>query len=197
MSLFRRDILHLLKHGADTESRETFFIRTISEEAHQIARQFGAEIRTIMHLRLLQAQDYWHRDILRLQETIRQTDPDTLPEPDEFKQAAFLAYWLRRRMVVDRVQADDIDLVRYMNEIVAFLIGFRICHFHQAIRPDIVGEEAKRRIRQFRLHEDYVWELAIFLHHKNVSPHALYLIYKSLFHTAIPPVHDSPNITPA
>lgn len=187
MSLYRKGILRLLKTGTSEEERVKFFNRVITEEARDTARRFGAEIARFSNLRIAQAQDYWQRDVMRLRETIRPSRPDVLPEPDEFKQAAFLAYWLRRRIVVDGVQTKNLDLARYMNEIVAFVIGFRICHLHQAIRPEISGEEALERIRQFQLTKKYVREVAVFLHHKNVSPHALYLVYKSLFQSAIPP----------
>lgn len=92
-------------------------------------------------------------------------------------------------------------LLDYGNEYVAFDIGFRICRFFQAKRTDIRtmllmlrtqpdGAHARdlaqsasqgRTIASFNLEEDYIATMCHVLKEKNVSPHAIHMIYRSLF----------------
>lgn len=128
-------------------------------------------------------------------------------ELDHFKQAAHLCYWLRRSSPISDFadhlpdgaalsdkQKDVRDLIfRYGNEFAAFDVGYRLCRFFEAKRDDVTAmllmtgptseeqQKALSAITQFVLEEDYVKTICHFLKEKNVSPHALYLIYRSLF----------------
>lgn len=113
--------------------------------------------------------------------------------PDYYKQCGHLIYWLRRTSPVIEF-IDDIpsiqdapgyplseeqnayrDLVaRYGNEYLAFDLGFRIARFWDAAARGYNEED-------LLLPTDYIKVMVHFLKAKNVSPHAMYLILKSLF----------------
>ena len=113
---------------------------------------------------------------------------------DHFKQAAHLAYWLRRTAPIVKMNCPDlkgnfgnVDSAReihfkYGNEYSAFTVGFDLCRFYEANKkgsnPDIYASD-------YSMNDDYITVMAHFLKTKNVSPHALYLIYKSLFFNPI------------
>ena len=68
------------------------------------------------------------------------------------------------------------------NEICAFLIGFRLCQYFD-FEPLIEETgEIVARIRKVNLEAHLLQDAATLLRHKNLSPHALYLIYRSLFY---------------
>lgn len=127
---------------------------------------------------------FWTEDIRRLKEfSLAGKDPD------HFKQAAHLAYWLRRiGPVMDYVVANygplnerekrSRDFLRQFNtEYIAFDVGYQICEFYEtaALPSGVVP-------RKFGIDDEYLASICCFLKEKNVSPHALYLIYKSLFY---------------
>lgn len=133
--------------------------------------------------RLQDAHSFWLGD----EQRILQTEMSSSLELDHFKQAAHLAYWLRRSSpiveIIDNSNSgfENIDENRefhykYANEYSAFMFGYDICRFFEAHRVDS-GVFAN----DFELDEDYVAVMCQFLKAKNVSPHALFLIYKSLF----------------
>lgn len=112
--------------------------------------------------------------------------------PDHFKQMGHLAYWLRRSRPVLSVAPDpsfplagtDDELkmglkfqellMRYPNECLAFALSYKIGLKH-VCKLSIPPSE-------FALSYDYLNTICQFLWNKNVSPHALFLIFKSLFH---------------
>ena len=67
-------------------------------------------------------------------------------------------------------------LFGYVNEYIAFDIGFQFCRYYETAKKG--GSE---RATNLILSEDYLRTTCHFLKYKNVSPHALFLIYKSLF----------------
>ena len=108
-------------------------------------------------------------------------------EPDHFKRAAHLAYWLRRCSPVIEVNEElthdfkNVDKLRefyfrYGNEFVAFDVGYQLCLYFEANK-----EGAKHSLTDYKLTSEYIHIVAHFLKTKNVSPHALFLIYTSLF----------------
>lgn len=164
----------------------TYFLNFVKFNFDIFASHYKCEI-TISARRTLEAFDGWNRDTERtLSEMNSHHGSQGL---DHYKQAGFLAYWLRRRDVLEEITAmqnpipgiarDYISplqetFIDFGNEIGSFLFGFHYC----------LRYEYGRRISDLRacqLPEDYILAMAVMLKQKNVSPHALYLVYKSLF----------------
>jgi len=66
-------------------------------------------------------------------------------------------------------------LLGYCNEYLAFDYGFQICKYYE-LATGSTRAESVAPSRQ------YYQATCQFLKYKNVSPHAMHLIYKSLFH---------------
>jgi hypothetical protein len=146
-----------------------------------------------------QAHYRWSKDTAR----VRSKEYDGRPL-DHFKLSGFLCYWLRRcppltslhhnpdlkfASVKLRGEPSKI-LVQYGNVFAAFDIGLRICRYWEAARTDIKYDaDAKRdaavRQRIARLsisrNSKYVEDICYTLAEKNISPHSLNMLYKSLF----------------
>ncbi len=192
-SLYQKGIFGFLKNGRPPDtSREEFFYYAIVDEACRIGQSFSCSLE-INARRLFEAQDYWAWDMQSMTATDRIGGPSPVV-PCEFKHAAFLTYWLRRRLFVERVrkhpqstcgQAKTDFYSDYATEMTAFLIGIRLCAYHVAKKT---AQEAGRcKVvhlpgLQQRIRFDIAREYAILLRHKNVSPHALYLAFRSLLH---------------
>jgi len=137
---------------------------------------------TLDNRRLWDAHGLWLEDLDRLK-----TYELAGGTPDHYKQSGHLIYWLRRSSPViamtdiagkKKISSDVADfrtlLFRYGNEYLAFDLGFRLCRFFESQKEGL-DEDV------FRLKRDYLKAMAQFLKTKNVSPHALYIILKSLF----------------
>lgn len=143
----------------------------------------------LIYQRVLEAHGAWKADLARISEHEKNLG-DGL---DHFKHAGHLTYWVRRQAPVyeatdDRLNLGDAEgygvtphekalrelLFAYLNEYLAFDLGFQFCRIHDLNRP---GSRAASLI----LTPDYIRTMCHFLKYKNVSPHALFLIYKSLF----------------
>jgi len=160
------------------ESSDGFFVKFVNHNYNKFSREYGCAV-TIHRRRTIDARDIWLDDCRRALEKLH-----TSTEIDEFKTAGFLAYWLRRRCVVDNVAPTlrvvgtpptntEIEFIKYANEICAFDLGFHFC-----IRFQALDAADARRIR---LDHAFIRESAAFMSTKNVSPHSLYLIYRALF----------------
>lgn len=68
-------------------------------------------------------------------------------------------------------------LFRYGTEVLAFDLGYSICVFYERGRLD-----PRTQHPPFEIDEEYIETICCFLKEKNVSPHALFLIYKSLLY---------------
>lgn len=127
---------------------------------------------------------------------------------DHFKRAGFLCYWLRRcPPLVDLTRNTDTQfagvshrdgpkriLVQYGNVYAAFDIGLRICRYWEAARNDIeYPPEIRKKIKNFSIphHSEYIADMCYTLAEKNISPHSLNMLYKSLF-LAFRPADSSP-----
>jgi hypothetical protein len=145
---------------------------------------------TISHYRLRDAHAFWNEDLNR----VEGAEPNLENGLDHFKQCGHLAYWLRRTAPIisfvdltgcysDGMPELDDDgkalrdlLYKYGMEYLSFDWAFQICRFHEMTRPD-----KKSRADDICLSEDYIVTTCNFLKRKNVSPHALFLILRSLF----------------
>ncbi|ALK08190.1 hypothetical protein BVIR_392 [Blastochloris viridis] len=68
-------------------------------------------------------------------------------------------------------------LFGYANEYLAFDYCFMICKYYEANRDDYPSEFARNLV----VSRDYYKIMRQFLKYKSVSPHAMQLIYRSLF----------------
>jgi hypothetical protein len=141
--------------------------------------------------RLLDAQRLWGADLERLKD-----HEPRIKNPDHLKSCAHLAYWLRRSAPVvgfidmrDAYEPDALDMPEggdrfkfrellnlYGAEYLAFDFSFQICLFYELTKPN-----KSTRAAGLVLTEDYIHTVCHFLKCKNVSPHALFLIFKSIF----------------
>lgn len=197
-TLYQNGIFNLLKRGkpASGISREEFFYEAIVGEATAIGDQFGCSIE-VNEKRLFEAQDYWEWDLRAMSYSNRIDGPAPV-EPCEFKHAAFLTYWLRRRVFIEQVRRQSVTHIKkermdffcdYAVEISAFLIGVHLCSYF--LKKKKVAAVAKNHDKVINLPSEskiidfsMTCEYATLLRHKNVSPHALYLGFKSLLNMA-------------
>jgi hypothetical protein len=141
--------------------------------------------------RVIEAHGAWQDDLQRVANREQNLD-DGL---DHFKQMGHLAFWVRRMSPV--VEAHDITaniadapgmpitadeqafrdlLFAYSNEYLAFDFGYQICLFYERGKAP-----PSQRAETMLLSREYYNTMCHFLKYKTVSPHALFLIYKSLF----------------
>lgn len=136
--------------------------------------------------RLLEAHRSWVDDLVRVQAR----EPELGDGLDHFKRSGHLAFWLRRMGPIvealdvmgmvseperDPLTSDQLAfrdlLFGYSNEYTAFDLGLQFCRFYEEDNPRSL----------MTIDQNYFRMICHFLKFKNVSPHALTLIYKSLF----------------
>jgi hypothetical protein len=150
--------------------------------------------------RLGEAYDFWQEDTRRaLAEGSR---PETR-ELDHFKHASFITFWLRRLCPVNEtflnrsfpngrlrrgVSEVQEHFLRCGNELCAFLIGLQICiHYEVMLRearqPNVVNLRVHTAsfLQTCRLDDELLDDFVMILKHKNVSPHAIYIAFRSFF----------------
>lgn len=182
-SPFQPDIFQLLAQGdpSNRTGRHEWFVEAIAENYAALAERYGCEV-SISERRTLEAQKYWMQDLTRV------VIEGGSSVPDHLKQAGFLAFWLRRRVVVDSsaeirgapyVMYQD-EFLQYSNDWLAFLFGFQLCLYFEADPRQ--GPRRRQQLQQYKLDPEYLRDVSVLLNHKNVSPHALYIIYRSLFY---------------
>lgn len=171
-SLFSGDTLNKIQ---DFE----WFYKCVSYEYNSFASRYKCKIE-LSKKRVRQAHGYYLRDAERFRNYGIEGNSDL----DHFKHAGILAYWLRRRMIINTVifekhpslpdekmpfpvQEDFSE--EYENEYCAFLFGLKICsHYEGKATHDNIANTFAR-------------DITTVMRHKNVSPHALIMIYRSLF----------------
>jgi hypothetical protein len=130
----------------------------------------------------------WIDDLSR----VAHHEPNIDGELDHFKQCGHLAYWLRRSAPViefddlveiygeegglydDEIKARKL-LIDYGTEYFAFDFGFQICQFYEQNRTDRTTP-----LEMPNVDMEYLLTVCNFLKFKQVSPHSIFLIYKSL-----------------
>ena len=131
----------------------------------------------------------WRDDLSRITER----EPKLKDGPDHFKQCAHLAYWLRRRSPV--VEYEDLHkkyegdghiydnerklrdiLDPYGGEYLSFNFGFEICQHYELNKECRAHKDLKIAIT-----DEYIIDACHMLKFKNVSPHSIYMIYRTLF----------------
>ena len=147
----------------------------------------------ISERRLLDAHRLWIADLNRIRKSEPNLENNGL---DHLKICAHLAYWLRRSSpvvgfidMVDAYELQALDMPAegerfrfrellnlYGIEYLAFDFAFQICLFYERTKPD-----RSPRADDLVLSENYIHSMCHFLKCKNVSPHAIFLIFKSIF----------------
>lgn len=155
----------------------------------------------IGELKIKESYALWQEDVDRvLSHAIQNSDSLC-----EYKHAGFISYWLRRRQIITNINIDSSEhsktisleehfeslpnsmktYAQFYNELSAFRLGLRISFHYFIIKLKDIGSskeeiESKINIIAKRVKEIEV-DMSVFLKQKNISPHALYLIYKTIF----------------
>ena len=187
-SLYQEDIIHRLKD-------RDWFIDCIGHNFYWLANQWSCHV-VLSERRLGEAYDFWQDDCAR---TLRSGIDGGSVELDHFKHASFIAFWLRRMIPINETYRDPDPeahsskeeqnfFLRYGNEICALLIGFQICLYYEMASiseesGDVVAPMAdwEEMLRKTRFPPHIIRDFAMVLKHKNMSPHSLYLMFRSLF----------------
>ncbi|SDO49114.1 hypothetical protein [Afipia sp. GAS231] len=140
--------------------------------------------------RLDEAHGSWLADLRR----VKDHEKHLINGLDHFKQCGHLAFWIRRLSPI--VEFTDLDfgesempmlpkeralrelLTGYVNEYLAFDFGYQICKYYETKNKS----NPSPRAPILALSPDYYQMTSHFMKFKNVSPHAMHLIYKSLFY---------------
>ncbi|MBE8159025.1 MAG: hypothetical protein HAW59_06540 [Betaproteobacteria bacterium] len=167
---------------ADLDKFKKFVVTEYKYDAEQMAAFVPRFSDDLFH----DAHQAYMWDVERLDGNMK-TTPDH--SPDHFKRAGLLAYWLRRRspilrwdkyMDMDDCNLDDAQkkwrefIFNYGREFHAFSLGYRICWSmewnkeQESPMPKVISEKRLTHI-------------CYFMKYKSVSPHAMGLIYESLF----------------
>lgn len=127
--------------------------------------------------------DAW--DAFRHDKEDAQSRPPEKGWPNHFQQAGILAYWLCRFAPV--YDSRDLsmppgsetlaELIKnYPSDLLAFSMGLAICHFFESHQnaPSVVPKVEENQY-------DYYKAICYVMKFKNLSPHAMGMIYRSLF----------------
>ena len=179
----------------DAEAARQWFASCMAYQYDDIAKRHSCEV-NLSPTRLEEARLLWMRDTQRIA-----IEGDTTP--NHFKQAGFLVYWLRRRMVVaacrrglvDEPTGEQDKFVLSANETCAFLIGLRISLYFDLKDKIDSSDHIGHELQEFSLESALKFDVATLLKHKNVSPHSLYLIYRTLLYDLRKPRHIAPILT--
>jgi len=200
--LAQKDILEKLSRD------ETWFSNCVQQNYERFARDYQFVLKT-SQLRLAEAFALWHQDMDR---TLSHGIEESV-ELDPYKRAGFLAYWLRRRIVINEIElyseagdphapklaahkhtlpAIQNRLFNFYNEICAFRFGLDISIYYatnaycnqliaQGQSESNVQLMRKEHIRKIsEKAKALVVDVSVLMKQKNLSPHALYIIYKGL-----------------
>ncbi|MEH2481544.1 hypothetical protein V1282_004901 [Nitrobacteraceae bacterium AZCC 2146] len=141
--------------------------------------------------RLIEAHGAWVNDLSR----VGAHEPNLEDGLDHFKRCGHLSFWLRRMgPIVEALDTtknlgdsagydlsrDEIDfrelLLGYCNEYIAFDFSYQICKYYEMGKVP-----PSPRATAIAPSREYFQTMCQFLKYKNVSPHAMHLIFKSLF----------------
>lgn len=190
-SIYQDGIFKKLRYGHGLVEKDEFFYWAIKEQVSQLAARCNMRAK-VSPTRIAEVQDLWEKDMIGLIDGKKIEDS---VYPCEFKHAAFLCFWLRRRLIIETIEPIDPtlgivdrDFNSYKNEYVAFYISLHLVLFHHyRFSEDSTAEDIKASLHGYRFPNDLAREILVMLHHKNVSPHALYLLFKALVTTLPPP----------
>ncbi|MBI5236409.1 MAG: hypothetical protein HY886_09220 [Deltaproteobacteria bacterium] len=116
-------------------------------------------------------------DLLRFRKSYNHNQ--NIDTPDRFKEAAHIAYWIRRlkplsyRYDVEQ-SAPNTRLALFINEIIALVIAGYICSFE---KPTYAKDEKWNLPKPCYLREDLLY----MFRYKHISPHALIFILQGIY----------------
>lgn len=168
---------------------ETSFIKIVSEFYSDTGLSAGLKLQSsISKYSLYEAWESWGHDMGNIaKNSMAASKNKKQPEPDHFKHAGTLAFWLRRTspIIMDKITLvqhdiqddyltvdDNLFMLDYTNEYFAFIFGLELCNFFERQQPEYTEP---------KITKDYIQMLCYFLKYKHVSPHAMIMIYRSLF----------------
>jgi len=160
------------------------FKGTVSKHLHYLVENLGVEVE-VHPTRLESAHKNYIDDVYHGSK--RDMDGGKL---DHFKHAGYLTFWLRRTTPVIRLDIFDRDyenlseidqyyvdfLTLFVNEHLAFTLGYEICSFFACRSGGITLEPSA-----FQFDRAFIHDMHSTLKRKNMSPHALNLIFRALF----------------
>lgn len=168
---------------AKLQDKDSF--RIIVEYAFKDACKEGHIKPVFSHALMHDAWESFRWDTKRL-------DDNMSSKPDHFKICGFAAYWLRRNSPVIGLKKSNTKITRdkqvkelqhlltkYGRSFLAFHLGYEICHFYERNREEGGLPGSAPRIPD----ADFVETLCYVMKYKNLSPHAMGMIYRSLFLT--------------
>ena len=159
--------------------------------------------------RLGDAHDFWISDVKRTEgfEMDPHEEPGSRKTKiDHFKHASIIVFWLRRLVPINEtwpdlpdgsvfeassytVTGDQDFFLQYGNEYCALMAGFFLIQNYEmqaaeerAAKNGIKFTDDDRReyVARLRLPERFKYEYPKLLKHKNISHHAIYMMYRSL-----------------
>lgn len=192
-NIYQKDVFGLMKTGGKLQNGEDidahdFFLTSISLEFETIAINHGCRVE-LNPDRLVDCHRVWVEDIGKMK-----IDGGGLP--DQFKHAGLLAYWLRRKVVIEKAEkfiVYDTDkgiehqahFLQYPSEMAGFLLGLSLsAHYTYAVVRETIGS-IDSYIYKIRPSDNLIYDTAHYMNEKHVSPHSLYLIYRVIFEQSL------------
>jgi hypothetical protein len=173
---------------SELEKRDTF-LRVFSNYA-MTATDSARLFPKLSKPRIYEAHGAWLMDLDRVGTHERHLTKGL----DHFKRCGHLTFWLRRMSPIvefmdlnfeelehpmtDLEKAFHKLLISYSNEYLAFDFGFQICKYYETKHK----KKPSKRAAELVLSQEYYQTTCHFLKYKTASPHALQLIFKSLFY---------------
>ena len=169
-------------------SENDYFVSTYARYVEETLMQANL-FPCLSMTRLVKVQEAWINELRRAVER----DPNLTGGLDHFQQVSYLVFWLRVLKPVKAVEtndnfkltheetSDDTHALRsiikpYANEYLAFCFGFQICKYYEINKSNPNFDAVDVFPSQ-----DYFRTAARYICYRSVSPHALTLVFKSLF----------------
>jgi hypothetical protein len=199
-SLFRPDVIECFKGGGligdQRIDANEWYNNTIATTYAVIARMHGCSV-TMSANRTQESRIHWTRDTDKI-------EIDGKTTPDHFKHAGYLCFWLRRRIVLEKITLlpgapseahPEKFFLKYGSELCAFFAGFWLCISFEFSSELEQLENIVETLHQYEIPKAFTEDVCKLLRHKEVSPHALYLIYRALFTSLRPKEKERGHLT--
>ena len=160
---------------------EEGFVSVVTDVYEELAQSECAMEIEISDIRLRDAYLSMTADLNRLKTESMTGSESTDPDPNHFKRCGFLTYWLRRSSPIIRCQGknpgsnkilrkkqDFLVKNNFINPQFAFDLGLLICQIFNESDMPLISEE-------------YNQTICYVLKCKSISPHAMVLLFESLF----------------
>lgn len=192
-TLFQPNIIDILKTKGKVVNNQNytsqeFFLTSIGLEFEKIAKRFGCGI-ILNPNKVKAAHKCWVADI-----TGQRISGGGVP--DQYKHSGLLAYWLRRKQIVESCEPTityDADysknhqneFLKAPSEMLSFILCFNLAAYYTYPRYKTPTYSLEAFMRDSRATDQYLYDAAHYLENKHVSPHSLYLIYRAFFETPL------------